>query len=92
MSKLIEQAMRQRPDISSGRASLRAKEYAVRFANSNLLPALNLGGQTDWNSYKYYDHDKNKEHNYGYLATLALDWDFSTDFIILTLSARQRQS
>lgn len=80
VSKLINDAMEQRPDISARRASLEAKKAAITFANSALYPTINANASAEGNRYKYYDHAKDRDQDRTYEAYLSFDWDVFDGF------------
>lgn len=80
ISELIEEAVKNRPDVSSARAILEAKESAVKSANSDLWPTLNLGGSAAANRYKYYDNQKAQNSDQTYAGYLSIDWDIFDGF------------
>lgn len=80
ITSLIEEAMLKRPDIGSRLAQLKAKRAALKSANSNLWPTLNLGGETYRNQYDYLKFNRDRNHDYDYLGYLSLDWDIFDGF------------
>jgi outer membrane protein len=86
VSALIEEALRQRPDIGAQRASLRAKEAALAAANSDLWPTLNAGGSMEATWYKYYGSEKSDQFNVkdsnGYTAYLSVNWNIFDGFYL----------
>ncbi|HRZ86207.1 MAG TPA: TolC family protein [bacterium] len=54
VTRLIEEALKFRPDIAATRAAVRAKAAAVTVANSALWPSLNLGSSYSQNVAKNY--------------------------------------
>jgi len=66
VSQLIDTAIGRRPDIIASRATLEAKKAALKAANSNLWPTLNLGGSAgrNWNDYRSFPAGNDHEYNY----------------------------
>jgi TolC family type I secretion outer membrane protein len=75
VAALIEEAIKRRPDIISAQADFKAKEAAIKAANSDLWPTVNLGGNASANRYKYLGAEKQREHDHGYSAYASVDWD-----------------
>ncbi len=88
VSRLIEDALKDRPDIAALRAKLRAKAAALAAANSDLWPTLNIGGSADQNEHKYFGSEKDDELNvkrdYGYTAYLSVNWDIFDGFYLFS--------
>lgn len=63
ISVLIDEALKTRPDIAAARAQVQAKAAAVKVANSDIWPSLNLGTSYNANLNKYYFTDA--VENYG---------------------------
>ena len=80
VSDLIEEALRQRPDIAAARASLRAKEAAVKSANSDLWPTLNVGGSMGSARYDYFGAGKASTVDNAYTGYLSVEWDIFDGF------------
>lgn len=80
VSKMIDEALLARPDIQAGRASLKAKEAAVKDAASSLWPHINLGGTMGHNWYKYYNEKNPRNDDYAYTGYLSLEWDIFDGF------------
>ena len=82
---LINIALDARPDIMKARSDLRAKEEAVKVANSNLWPTFNAGASAEANWYHYYPdtnatvsvRDVRDQEYRGYLN---VDWDIFDGF------------
>ncbi|MFA6635925.1 MAG: TolC family protein [Candidatus Omnitrophota bacterium] len=81
---LIEQALRQRPDIAAGRAGLEAKKSEIVRVTSDLLPSLKAGGSAETNWYTYYGAMKDTltsyKDDYLYGGYLKLEWDVFDGF------------
>jgi TolC family type I secretion outer membrane protein len=77
---LIEEAIRRRPDIIAAQATLKAKDAAIKAANSDLWPNLNLGGSASANKYKELGAEKTREHDHSYSAYASVDWDVFDGF------------
>ncbi|MFC1480136.1 TolC family protein [Candidatus Omnitrophota bacterium] len=86
VSRLIEEALKRRPDIAAARATLRAKDAALAAANSDLWPTLNVGGSTDSDEYKYFGSAKNNatesKRDYGYTAYVNVSWNIFDGFYL----------
>ena len=80
VSMLIEQALERRPDIAASRAMLRAKGAAVKAANSDLWPTLNIGGSTEKRRYDYFGESKRHMDYYDYTGYLSVDWNVFDGF------------
>ncbi len=80
IDKIIEDALKARPDVAAGRASLRAKESAVKAAFSDLLPTFNASGSGETIWYKYYSSPRHNEHDLNYTGYLSMDWDIFNGF------------
>lgn len=72
---LVEEALKNRPDIKALRATLKAKEAVVKAANSAILPTINIGGDASKNWYRYYNENNLKTDDYGYSGYLSINWD-----------------
>lgn len=76
---LIEQALKDRPDIAAAKASLRAKEEAVKEATSDLLPNVNAEASTDHNNYYYFGKmrgvNTNIKEDFSYGGLLSVKWN-----------------
>ncbi len=87
---LIDQALENRPDISALRAGVRAKEAAVRSANSSLLPSITGGASADKNWHHDYETDDNlREHEY--MGYVKVEWNIFDGFYNLN-KKRQAQA
>jgi len=80
VSQLIEEGLQRRPDIAASRANLRAKEAAVKAANSDLWPTLNLGGSAEKRWYEYFGESKANKDHYDYIGYLNVKWDIFDGF------------
>jgi outer membrane protein len=80
VSDLIDAALQQRPDIAAGRANLRAKKAAVKSANSDLWPTLNVGGSMGSTRYDYFGTNKASTVDNAYMGYLSIEWDIFDGF------------
>ncbi|MDP8213606.1 MAG: TolC family protein [Candidatus Euphemobacter frigidus] len=80
VSRLIEEGLKNRPDIASLRAQLRAKEAAIRVAGAAYYPSLNLGGSANKLWYSYREDPELYDDSYMYTGYLSLNWDIFTGF------------
>jgi len=80
VSELIEEGMRKRPDIAALRATLRAKEAAVKAAASELWPDLSVGGEANKYWYQYYGENEPYEDSYEYSGYLSIGWEIFSGF------------
>ena len=74
VSRVIEDALKNRPDIAALRASFEAKAAAVRKANSDLWPSLSVGGAANKTWYDYRDADTTDQDMYGYTGYASMEW------------------
>jgi len=85
---MIEEALKKRPDIAAARADLKAKEGAVKAANSDLWPTLTASGSADYNWYHDYGSLKRTvsiynvhiKEDYTYGGGLQASWDIFDGF------------
>lgn len=80
VSRLIEEALKKRPDIAAQRAVLRASEAAVAVADSGLWPELSIGGTAGRNWYEYYGGNELYDDSYAYTGYVSLGWDLFSGF------------
>lgn len=80
VSGLIEEGLKNRPDIASLRASLRAKEAAIEVAGSGYYPSLNLGGSANQLWYSYREDPELYDDSYMYTGYLSINWDIFSGF------------
>lgn len=80
ISLLIQDAIDRRADLEAYRAGLKAKEFAVKAANSDLWPSVSAGGSLGVNWYEYYDNKTGKRYDFGYEGYLSVDWDIFDGF------------
>jgi len=80
VSRLIEESIRKRPDVSAIRAELNSKKAAAKAALSDVLPDLNLGLNAQQTTSRYHKPAgvKNDEHDYS--GFLSVDWDVFDGF------------
>ena len=91
VSRLIEEAIVQRPDLSSARANYFAGKAAVKAATSNLWPTFSLGGSAGKDWYDYRADPDIKKHDFGYTGFLTVSWDIFDGFFNLN-KKRQAQA
>lgn len=80
VGKLIDDAVRQRPDIAALRASLRAEQAGLRAASSELWPTLNLGATAQRSWYELYGDDDINVSETEYSGYASVNWDFFDGF------------
>jgi len=80
VSRLIEESIQKRPDISALRAELNSKKSASRAASSDLLPSLNLGANAQQQKYRFYSSSGFNKNQYDYSGSLSLDWNIFDGF------------
>jgi len=80
VSGLIEDGLKNRPDIAALRAQLRAKEAAIDVAGSAYYPSLNLGGSANKLWYSYREDPELYDDSYMYTGYLSINWDIFTGF------------
>jgi len=80
VSGLIEDGLKNRPDIAALRAQLRAKEAAIEVAGSAYYPSLNLGGSANKLWYSYREDPELYDDSYMYTGYLSINWDIFTGF------------
>ena len=83
---LIDGALARRPDISALRATLSAREAAVKVAGSGLWPSLYLNGSLGKNYYTGTTANPMQDNDLSYSAGISLQWTFFDG--LLTVSAR----
>jgi TolC family type I secretion outer membrane protein len=76
ISVLIDEAIKDRPDISAARAQVQAKAAAVKVANSDLWPSLNIGTSYNANVNKYYFTEavENYGNDHTVSGLLSVNW------------------
>ncbi|MFH0878096.1 MAG: TolC family protein [Lentisphaerota bacterium] len=74
LSKLIDEALLRRPDISALRATLAAKESAVKVAGSALWPSLYVNGALNNDYYSGTSGKDLQDSDWAYQAGLSLQW------------------
>jgi len=82
---VIEEAIKNRPDISALRASLKAKEADIRAANSALWPSLSVGGSANKMWYDYRNTDIDDQDMYGYTGYAGAEWNIFDGFYNLNV-------
>jgi len=80
ITRMINDAIEQRPDIAAMRANLRAQNAAASSANSDLYPSLSAGASANKNFYKYYNYKQPRDNDRTYAAYLSFDWDVFDGF------------
>lgn len=80
ITRIINDAIDQRPDIAAMRASLRSQKAAALAANSDLYPTLNAGASYSKNWYKYYSNAQPRDTDRSYAAYLSFDWNIFDGF------------
>ncbi len=81
VSDLIEEALKNRPELASLRANLRAREEDVKVANSAIWPTLNAGGYLDLNWYHYFKKSiPLNTQDQRYVGYVSVDWDIFNGF------------
>ncbi|MFH1310673.1 MAG: TolC family protein, partial [Candidatus Omnitrophota bacterium] len=80
VSMLIESALKERPDIASARAALYAKESAVKVANSDLWPTLNITGSTEKRWYRFCGNEETNWQYHDYSGYFSVNWDIFDGF------------
>ncbi len=80
VSKLIEEAISRRPDIAASRATLLAKQDAVKGAFSDLLPSLSVGSTAAKRWTEYFGDSKAYKNYYEYTGFLKVSWDVFDGF------------
>jgi outer membrane protein TolC len=95
VQEIIDEAMACRPDIASARAEVKAREAALREANSDLWPTLNAGGKVIADRYYHYGSEKgdlfNTDSDYGYTAYISVEWDIFDGFFLYSARNRARE-
>lgn len=74
MRKLVDDAMQNRPDIAVLRASLAAKQAAVRVARAAYWPSLYLNGNLGQNYFDSEIADRFQDDDWSYGGMLSLQW------------------
>jgi len=80
ISSLIESALKTRPDIAAARSDLRAKQEAVKVANSNLWPTLNVTGSAEKRWYRYCGNEETNWQYCDYTGYFSFNWDIFDGF------------
>ncbi len=80
VSSLIEEAFKIRPDILSGRASLKAQDAALAAAVSDFWPSVNLSAGTDAARYKYFGYLEREGEYYDFTGGVTVSWDIFDGF------------
>jgi outer membrane protein TolC len=80
ITRMINDAIEQRPDIAALRANLRAQNAVASSANSDLYPSLSAGASANKNFYKYYSDKQPHNTDRTYAGYLSFDWDVFDGF------------
>jgi len=80
ISSLIESALKTRPDIAAARSAFRAKQEAVKVANSNLWPTLNVTGSAEKRWYRYCGNEETNWQYCDYTGYFSVNWDIFDGF------------
>ena len=76
ITKLIDDSLARRSDISALRAQVAAKEAAVKVAKAAGYPSLYLNGGAYWNEYGYYDGGvRGADRDLDFNAGISVRWD-----------------
>ncbi len=74
ITKLVDDAMLRRPDIAALRATLAAKQAAVRVARAAYWPSLYLNGSVNQNYFDSEIEDRFQDDDFSYNGVLSLQW------------------
>jgi outer membrane protein len=74
MQVFIDESLQRRPDIASLRATLAARQAAIRVAGSPLWPSLYFNGGINRNYYSSQSGKDLQDDDWSYLAGLSLQW------------------
>jgi len=91
VSSLIEQAIINRHDIASMRASVISKKAALNAATANLFPSISIGGEWQKNWYQYYSEEKHREHDNEYSGAVTVNWDIFDGFANLNARGQAKE-
>ncbi|MFH1395662.1 MAG: TolC family protein [Candidatus Omnitrophota bacterium] len=80
VSMLIESALKERPDIGAARAVLYSKEEAVKVANSDLWPTLNITGSAEKRWYRFFGDEETNWQYYDCSGYFSVNWDIFDGF------------
>lgn len=80
VSDLIDEALKTRPDIAAARSDLRARQEAIKVANSNLWPTLNVTGSAEKRWYRYTGDEERNWQYCDYVGYFSFDWDIFDGF------------
>jgi outer membrane protein len=72
--QLIDDALGRRPDISALRATLAAKEAAIKVAGSPLWPSLYFNGTANRNYYEKYNDTRMQDDDWAIYGGFSLQW------------------
>lgn len=78
--RLIDDALGRRPDISALRATLAAREAAVRVAGSPLWPSLYFNGTASRDYYEKYGDTKMQDDDWSLYGGFTLQWTLFDGF------------
>ncbi|MEO8825385.1 MAG: TolC family protein [Chthoniobacterales bacterium] len=85
LDTLIDSGLKNRPDLASRIADLRAREAATRRAKADFLPQVRLQGSYENDTFSYHGHDGQTSGTYsenrnGFGAFAVVDWDLFDGF------------
>ena len=81
ITRVIEEALAQRPDIAGQMANVAAKEAAVAAANSDLWPSVDFEAGAGKNWHRYFNSSKVYGDDYNYTpVSLTASWDVFDGF------------
>jgi TolC family type I secretion outer membrane protein len=77
MRRLTDEALARRPDLSSARAALSAREAAIRVARASRWPSLYATASATRNYYELYGESNrdSQSHDWTYMGGLSLKWN-----------------
>jgi outer membrane protein TolC len=89
MKTFIDDALARRPDLAALRASLAAREAAIKVAKASRAPSLYLNGSVAHNYYELYglSNRESAADEYAYIGGISLKWNIFDGF--QTLSAKR---
>lgn len=87
MRQLIDDALNRRPDIAALRATLAARQAAIRVAGADLWPSLYANGNVSRDYYKTMTGKDFQDNDWSYGAGATLQWTLFDGF--QTLSAKR---
>lgn len=87
LQRLIDESLPRRPDLAALRATLAAKEAAVKVAGSPLWPSLYANGSMTYDDYDTYGGLPFQDNDWTYVGGLSLQWTLFDG--LQTLSAKR---